>query len=167
VYYNEPFLADNRSAEWGFCWENAVFGGYINQVPENHNAFLTVSEWPSFRRRYPEAYPWRGPFPACTVEYLVPTYYMRNIQSQRTWKSVANLPPSTSTFRIRRAVRIRYDHEGDEIDQEWAPPADETHTSISNRVVRDIVAEDGNGVGERDARTASYRRYSYPSPRPG
>jgi len=56
-YYHqskEPFWENHRSAEWGHCWENAEFGGRISQNLGNHDSPLIVSEWPSFRHRYPE-----------------------------------------------------------------------------------------------------------------
>lgn len=138
---NEPFYNNHQSAEWGFSWEKEVFGGYITQHPDNTNAPILISEWPSYRHRYPESYPSRGLWPACTVEYLVPTYYLNNIQNQRYWACIASAAPSTSAFKIRRAVGIRFDHEGDEINQKWSPPKDETHTSLNNRVTREQGVE--------------------------
>ena len=82
---NEPFLENERVAELGYSWENAVLGGTVqwaNQV--DHPLFF--SKWPSFLTD--GDYPRRAAYDKLTTQYVVPLHYLRNIHRQEFWDNM-------------------------------------------------------------------------------
>ncbi len=81
----EPYFQDQRIAELGLAWEQAVFGGRVTMLSNIENP-LGLVKWPTaWKESQPEQMLQRRlPKRTCTV-YLVPMIFASNIQQPAFW----------------------------------------------------------------------------------
>ncbi|CAF9941529.1 MAG: hypothetical protein ALECFALPRED_009172 [Alectoria fallacina] len=120
VAFNEPIHEDQRVAELGYFWENEVFGGACAQTVVNTQDPLFLVDWPSWLNRDKESDPERALPRKLCYRYLVPTYYIQNIQTQEFWDTV-KLEHSQDllALRMRKTVALAAWYQEDDIDPTW------------------------------------------------
>ncbi|MCJ1451313.1 hypothetical protein MMC28_001649 [Mycoblastus sanguinarius] len=112
----EPYFEDDRAAELGDCWENAVFGGKISMADKG--MILWICKWPSV---YTEGYghvPKRRAMKRSWTFYLVNSRWAQQIQRQNFWDEM----PSTSTVWLhvpKTLGKREYADDDAETDPDW------------------------------------------------
>ncbi len=120
----EPWYEDQRLAEFGFAYENEVFGGIIRTLPTmNPNPRNSVDpSHPVFVQKWPGTesnnHPKRIGSKKTMTMYLVPMHFIHNIQQQRFWDYHLSYR-DVSKLRVEKSIGIRIKTEETDVDPTW------------------------------------------------
>ena len=106
---------------------------------------LFFTEWPSWFQRDKKVYPERAPPRKLCYQYLVSTYYIRNIQTQEFWDAVSrSYSDDLLALRIQKRIGIAcWYNEDDDWDHTWNFKDHENYSQMakgSRRAVLDDLS---------------------------
>lgn len=122
----EPWYEDQRLAELGFAYENEVFGGAIQPLPNMKPDPLSSidSSHPVFVQKWPgtvsDVYPKRRGSKLTMTMYLVSMHFIHNIQQQSFWDYHSSYR-DVSKLRVEKTIGVRIQSREPDIDSTWDP----------------------------------------------